>query len=576
MDDALPSELAILNFTLADWRSTLKNTDSLNTKITKLNEALSDSKTNLYHYKLGLSLVEARLVEFKTQEIKFCEKIRGLEFDVKVKNNKIKNLMNELEQRTDKNKEGLGYNVVPPLAQVYSPSKKDMFWTGLPEFADDTITDYSRPSPSIESNSNDLQNSNSSVSEHGKSSSSILSKPMIKFAKVKAVQDAAAAAHVKLQKLVSQLEIHGVSLSQEDVNLKFLRCLPSEWKTHTLIWRNKTDLEDKSSNSQNLAFVSTTQADNTNDLVSAVVNVSVVGAKFPQLDNEDLKQIDADDLEEMDLKWQMAMLTKRARKFLQKTRRNLGVNGPTSIGFDMAKVECYNYHRKGHFARECRSPKDARRTAVAEPQKRSIPVETSTSNALVSQCDGTGSYDWSYQAEEEPTNFALMAFSSSSSNSSGFDMEKVECYNCHRKGSYDWSYQAEEEPTNFVLMAFSSSSSNSSSDCEDRDDLNIKLEKFQTSSKRLTDLLASQTSDKAGLGYNSKVFTQDMFDYDNCYSSKSDNDSWSPSNLYDRFVPSRGYHAVPPPMTGTFMPLKPDLVFHTPPSDENKHLAFNV
>nr|GEZ23999.1 ribonuclease H-like domain-containing protein [Tanacetum cinerariifolium] len=49
-----------------------------------------------------------------------------------------------------------------------------------------------------------------------------------------------------LQKLVSQLEIHGVSLSQEDVNLKFLRSLPSEWKTHTLIWRNKTDLEDKS------------------------------------------------------------------------------------------------------------------------------------------------------------------------------------------------------------------------------------------------------------------------------------------------------------------------------------------
>nr|GFA62781.1 hypothetical protein [Tanacetum cinerariifolium] len=54
-----------------------------------------------------------------------------------------------------------------------------------------------------------------------------------------------------------------------------------------------------------------------------------------------------------------------------------------------------------------------------------------------------------------------------------------------------------------------------------------------------------------------------------------DNDSWPPSNLYDRFVPSGGYHAVPPPMTGTFMRPKPDLVFHTPPSDENEHLAFN-
>nr|GEZ73298.1 hypothetical protein [Tanacetum cinerariifolium] len=157
-----------------------KNTKSLNTKITNLNEALSYSKTIFFHYKLGLSRVEARLVEFKTQEIKFCKKIRGLEFDVKNKNIKIENLMNELEQikkekegldskltcfesaskdldillgsqKSDKNKEGLGYSVVPPPpAQVYSPPKKDMSWTGLAEFANDTITDYSRPSPSIE------------------------------------------------------------------------------------------------------------------------------------------------------------------------------------------------------------------------------------------------------------------------------------------------------------------------------------------------------------------------------------------------------------------------------------------
>nr|GFC84008.1 hypothetical protein [Tanacetum cinerariifolium] len=67
-----------------------------------------------------------------------------------------------------------------------------------------------------------------------------------------------------------------------------------------------------------------------------------------------------------------------------------------------------------------------------------------------------------------------------------------------------------------------------------------------------------------------------MFDCDNYYSSESDNDSWPPSNLYDRFVLSGGYHAVPPPVSGTFMPPKPDLVFHTPPFDENEHLAFNV
>nr|GEY93017.1 hypothetical protein [Tanacetum cinerariifolium] len=71
----------------------------------------------------------------------------------------------------------------PLPAQVYCPSKKDMSWTGLPEFADDTITNYSRHSSSIESNSNDIQSSNSSISENGESSSSILSKPVIKFVK---------------------------------------------------------------------------------------------------------------------------------------------------------------------------------------------------------------------------------------------------------------------------------------------------------------------------------------------------------------------------------------------------------
>nr|GEU46386.1 hypothetical protein [Tanacetum cinerariifolium] len=194
-------------------KSCKKNTDSLNNKITELTDKLSDIENMLYHYKLGLSQVEARLVEFKNQEIKFCEKIRGLEFSVECKANRIKSLTKEQEelkkekegldckltgfqsvskdldnllesQRSDENKEGLGYSVVPPPpAQVYSPPKKDTSWTGLPEFADDTITDYSRPSPAIESNSDDLQNRKPSVTETGASSSTILSKPAIKFVK---------------------------------------------------------------------------------------------------------------------------------------------------------------------------------------------------------------------------------------------------------------------------------------------------------------------------------------------------------------------------------------------------------
>nr|GFC41542.1 hypothetical protein [Tanacetum cinerariifolium] len=168
---------------------------------------------------------------------------------------------------------------------------------------------------------------------------------------------------------------------------------------------------------QNLAFVSSSNTDSTIDSVSAATSVSAVCAQLPvssypnidslsnavifsffasqstssQLDNEDLKQID--------------------------TGRNLGDNRVITMGFDMSKVECYNCHRKGHFAPECRSPKDTKRTGAAEPQRRHVPVKTSTSNALVSQCDGIRSYDWSYQAKEEPANFALMAISSSSSAS---------------------------------------------------------------------------------------------------------------------------------------------------------------
>nr|GEX29511.1 hypothetical protein [Tanacetum cinerariifolium] len=131
----------------------------------------------------GLSQVEARLVEFKENEVKFYKRIRVLERDVEIRDNKIEYLKNELEQ----NKEGLGYSAVPPPpAQIYSPPKKDLSWTGLPEFVDDTVTDYRRPTPNIDAskcNKCELQSSTFSVFEHGESTSSIMSQPMIKFVK---------------------------------------------------------------------------------------------------------------------------------------------------------------------------------------------------------------------------------------------------------------------------------------------------------------------------------------------------------------------------------------------------------
>nr|GEX55273.1 ribonuclease H-like domain-containing protein [Tanacetum cinerariifolium] len=105
----------------------------------------------------------------------------------------------------------------------------------------------------------------------------------------------------------------------------------------------------------------------------------------------DLEQIHPDDIEEMDLRWQMAMLTTRARRFLKKTGRKLTVNGDETIGFDKSNVECYNCHKRGHFAKECRAPRN-QDNKNKESSRRSVPVETSTSTALVS-CDGLGGYD---------------------------------------------------------------------------------------------------------------------------------------------------------------------------------------
>nr|GEY70070.1 hypothetical protein [Tanacetum cinerariifolium] len=113
------------------------------------------------------------------------------------------------------------------------------------------------------------------------------------------------------KKLISQLEILRESLSQEDINLKFLRILPTEWRTHTLIWRNKTDLEEQSLNYLfNSLKIYEAKVKSSSSASTSTQNIAFVQSNSTQLDNDDLKQIDADDLEEMDLKWQMAMLTR--------------------------------------------------------------------------------------------------------------------------------------------------------------------------------------------------------------------------------------------------------------------------
>ncbi|GKD35665.1 ribonuclease H-like domain-containing protein, partial [Tanacetum coccineum] len=179
-----------------------------------------------------------------------------------------------------------------------------------------------------------------------------------------------------------------------------------------------------SQNTQNVAFVSSNSTGSTNETVNTAHGVSAGSSQdhastLPNVNSMSdavIYSFFANQVVDGQL------LTMRARRFLKKTGRNLGVNGTDTIGFDKTKVECYNFHRRGHFARECRAPKN-QDNRNRETPKRTMPIEETTSKALLSQCDGFG-YDWSDQVEDGPTNFSLMAYTSlGSSNSSGSDNE---------------------------------------------------------------------------------------------------------------------------------------------------------
>ncbi|GJT91406.1 hypothetical protein Tco_1080251 [Tanacetum coccineum] len=419
----------------------------------------------------------------------------------------------------------------------------------------------------------------------------------------------------RLQKLIGQLEIQGEVINQEDMNLKLLRSLPSEWKYHALIWRNKAEIEtislddlynnlkiyepeltgssSTSQNTQNVAFVSnstnntnsTYKADDSShetsttqstththhngsntvcldNLCYAVICAFLASQpSCPQLSQEDLEQLHPDDLEEMVLQWEMAMLTIRARRFIKRTGKKLNINGQR-VGFDKSKVECFNCHKHGHF------------------------------NALIAQ-DRIGGYDWSYQAEEEqPTNHALMAFTSSGSSSSSeseVDSCSKICVKAYAslKEQYDnlssdykksqfnlVSYKAGLESVEARLVYYKKNETvledsinviklevrlrdnaldvyklNLEKAEAERDQLKQTLEKFQNSSKSLNEILECQVIDKfkKGLGYNAATAASPAVE--------------GFVNLTDKSGSDKAYHAVPPPLTGNFIPRKPDLTF---------------
>ncbi|GKD57919.1 ribonuclease H-like domain-containing protein, partial [Tanacetum coccineum] len=407
-------------------------------------------------------------------------------------------------------------------------------------------------------------------------------------------------AYDRFQKLISQLEFHRAYVSKEDINQKFLRSLPPSWNQIALIMRNKPDIDEvdiddlynnlrvyedelKSTASGDFG-VSTAgginQVPSTPSAHDIAYSFLAQPTTSPQLENEDFQQMDGDDLEELDLRWQVAMLTVR--------------------------IECYNCHRKGHFARECRSGRSQGRRPYGD--RSNAQTTESSSQALVAQ-DGLGGYDWSNDFEVEPVNYALMAISSSNSSSSS-DSEVQKCSKClesfkclqknydterekhnkakleirgyeialeslearilgHEKNELAWGERYEFQ--NYDLKCREIKINNLNLELEkvvkERDELKLKIEKWEGSSKNLTKILNSQMSahDKNGLGFGTQK--DDL-------SNKSETDSENSLTVFEvrssdeestlannRFTKASEYHAVPPPITGNPLTPRADISF---------------
>ncbi|GKA86022.1 ribonuclease H-like domain-containing protein [Tanacetum coccineum] len=443
----------------------------------------------------------------------------------------------------------------------------------------------------------------------------------------------------RFQSLLSQLEIHGAGVSTEDANQKFLRSLPSAWLQVSLIMRNKPGMDSlsfddlynnlrvfendvkgstaSSSNLQNVAFVSENTS-STNDVSTAygVSNTSGHNSKHeqtssysllasqsscPQLDHEDLDQVDEYDLEEMDLKWQVAMISMRIKKFQKKTGRKLQFDAKEPVGFDKTKVECYNCHKTGHFARECRTKEDNRRRDGWNPGNKdgSRTGKKEESKALVT-VDGE-SVDWTTHSEDDE-NFAFMA-----SNSSGSDTQVPSCsneckesyanlkrlYDAQREQLSDASVEIKAytqglKKVEAQLVAhqqgqlwyeqkikFMKIDLDDKTDVltyhkkllakaqKEKEDLEVIVDKWNHSSKNLGKIVnySMSASDKFGLGYGDYRYSG-ILSYENEVLQsvfKGNKSDFENPPLHKRLGKTCEMQAVPPPMTGNYLPSGPDI-----------------
>nr|GEX42709.1 hypothetical protein [Tanacetum cinerariifolium] len=259
----------------------------------------------------------------------------------------------------------------------------------------------------------------------------------------------------RLQAIVSHLEDDLDTMSLDDVY------------NHLKVYEPEVQKKSET-NSQNMAFISSSNTSSgkgevhtasvptastqvataSTDVAAASISHDTVYAYIASQSNgsqikyEDITQIDEDDIEEIDIKWNMALLSMRADMFWKKTGKKITIQGSDVAGFDKSKVECFNCHKMRHFARECRAPRSQDR-GRRESYKQGPMGEEPTPKALMA-IDGIG-WDWSYMANEKenhalvaddeaPTEFSLMAKSSSSSKNEVYHKLRLDWLNSkHRK-----------------------------------------------------------------------------------------------------------------------------------------------
>ncbi|GJX17263.1 putative ribonuclease H-like domain-containing protein [Tanacetum coccineum] len=378
----------------------------------------------------------------------------------------------------------------------------------------------------------------------------------------------------RFQSLLSQLDIHGAGVSTEDANQKFLRSLPFAWLQVSLFMRNKPGMDSlsfddlynnlrvfendvkgstaSSSNLQNVAFVSENTS-GTNDVSTAygVSNTSSHNSKYeqtssysllaiqsscPQLDHEDLDQVDEYDLEEMDLKWQVVMISMRMKKFYRKTGRKLQFDAKEPVGFDKTKVECYNCHKTWHFARECRTKEDNRRRDGWNPRNK----------------------DGSRTGKKEESK-ALLRIRHTG-------LKKVEAQLvAHQQGQlwYEQKIKFLKIDLDDKIDVLTYHKKLLAKAQKEKDDLEVIVDKWNHSSKNLGKIINYHMSayDKFGLGYGDYRYSG-ILSYENEVLQsvfKSNKSDFENPPLHKRLVKTCEMQAVPPPMTGNYMPSEPDI-----------------